>query len=90
MNYGYWKARMGAFMKSLDNKTWKTVIHGWAAPITIYDKGIETGLKPEKDWSPAEDESTLGTMGSLMAFELSLPKLEKKNKGMAFKSSILD
>ena len=29
-------------------------------------------------------------MGSLMTFELSLPRMEKKHKGMAFKSSIHD
>ena len=28
-NYSYWKARMIAFLKSIDNKTWKAVISGW-------------------------------------------------------------
>ena len=56
---------MGAFIKSLDNKTWKAVIHGWEAPVTKDDKGIETGLKPEKDWDHVEDEAALGNSRAL-------------------------
>ena len=66
-NYGYWKARMSAFMKSLDTKTWKAVIHGWEAPVTVDDKGAVTGPKSEKDWSPTEDEASLGNSRALNA-----------------------
>jgi len=27
-NYGYWKSRMSAFLKSIDSKTWKSVLKG--------------------------------------------------------------
>ena len=56
-NYGYWKTRMSAFMKSLDSKTWKAVIHGWEAPESVDAQGSVIGLKAEKDWSPTEEEA---------------------------------
>ena len=64
-NYGYWKARMSAFMKSLDIRTWKVVIHGWEAPVYVDNKGAPTCPKPEKDWSPTEDEAALGNSRAL-------------------------
>jgi len=54
-------------MKSLDSKTWKAVIHGWEAPVTVDDKGAVTGPKSEKDWSPTEDEASLGNSRALNA-----------------------
>ena len=32
-NYDYWKARMTAFLRSIDNKTWKAIIKGWTPPV---------------------------------------------------------
>ena len=31
-NYDYWKVRMTAFLKSIDNKTWKNIVKGWKHP----------------------------------------------------------
>jgi len=31
-NYDYWKSRMSAYLKSINSKTWKAVLRGWAAP----------------------------------------------------------
>ncbi|CAM8926491.1 unnamed protein product [Rhodiola kirilowii] len=31
-NYGYWKSKMNAFLKSLDEKAWKAVLIGWTPP----------------------------------------------------------
>lgn len=31
-NYAYLKAHMTAFLKSIDNKTWKVVVFGWSHP----------------------------------------------------------
>ena len=58
---------MSAFMKSLDNKTCKALIHGWEAPVTVDDKGAVAGSKPKKDWSPREDEAALGNSRALNA-----------------------
>jgi hypothetical protein len=38
-NYDYWKARMIAFLKSMDNKSWKAVVKGWTHPIISYEYG---------------------------------------------------
>jgi len=32
-NYDYWKVRMVAFLKSIDNKIWKVVLKGWDHPL---------------------------------------------------------
>ena len=32
-NYGYWKARMRAFIKSIDKLAWKAALTGWTPPI---------------------------------------------------------
>ena len=31
-NYAYWKARMRAFLQSLDEKVWQTIEIGWTKP----------------------------------------------------------
>jgi hypothetical protein len=32
-NNDYWKARMEAFLNSMDSKTWNAVIKGWEHPV---------------------------------------------------------
>ena len=64
-NYGYWKARMCAFLKSLDNKTWKAVINGWSAPYYQDAQGNVTSPKPETAWTDAEDEEAMGNSRAL-------------------------
>ena len=58
---------MCAFMKSLDSKTWKAVINGWEEPQYSDASGSITGPKPEKEWSPTEDEAALGNSRALNA-----------------------
>ncbi|MCI87142.1 gag-pol polyprotein, partial [Trifolium medium] len=43
-NYDYWKARMVAFLESMDNRAWKADIKGWTHPIVTADDGT-TSLK---------------------------------------------
>ncbi|MCI52348.1 gag-pol polyprotein, partial [Trifolium medium] len=38
-NYDYWKSRTVAFLKSIDNKTWKSVVRGWEHPKVIDKDG---------------------------------------------------
>jgi len=33
-NYTYWKARMKAFLKSLDERVWLSIEYGWERPST--------------------------------------------------------
>ncbi|KAG2708636.1 hypothetical protein I3760_05G201700 [Carya illinoinensis] len=36
-NYAYWKVRMRAFFKSLDERVWNSVVRGWIRPETNID-----------------------------------------------------
>jgi hypothetical protein len=67
-NYDYWKSRMSAFLKSIDNKTWKAVLRGWENPVQLDDDGNRTEvLKPEEEWSADEDDLALGNSKALNA-----------------------
>ena len=57
-NYDYWKAKMYAFLKYIDIKTWKVVIKGWKHPV-ITSEDATTSLKPEAEWIDAEDNEAL-------------------------------
>ncbi len=65
-NYDYWKSRMEAFLRSMDSKTWKSVENGWEHP-TVTDKDGNVSLKPEGNWTKAEDELALGNHKALNA-----------------------
>ncbi|GAA0187607.1 hypothetical protein LIER_34895 [Lithospermum erythrorhizon] len=59
-NYPYWKAHMTAFLKSVDSRTWKSVLRGWAHPTQVLVEGEAPVIKSEVDWTPAEDELAFG------------------------------
>jgi len=68
-NYDYWKSRMSAFLKSIDSKTWMAVLKGWEYPVALdADGNMKTVLKPEEEWSTAEDEVALGNSKAMNAF----------------------
>jgi len=67
-NYDYWKSRMSAFLKFIDNKTWKAVLKGWEHPVALdEDENKTTVLKSEEEWTAAEDESSLANSRALNA-----------------------
>ncbi|GAU45850.1 hypothetical protein TSUD_371460 [Trifolium subterraneum] len=67
-NYDIWKARMIAFLKSDDNRTWKAVLKGWVHPKVKDANGTDTNkLKPGEDWTAAEDSLALGNSKALNA-----------------------
>ena len=47
-NYSYWKARMRAFLKSIDEKVWPCMIYEWSEPIVTID-GVDIP-KPLDKW----------------------------------------
>ncbi|MCI84601.1 gag-pol polyprotein, partial [Trifolium medium] len=52
---------MMSFLKSIDRRTWKAVLKGWEHPKIKDANGVDTAeLKPEEEWSPAEDTLALG------------------------------
>jgi len=54
-NYDHWKARMVAFLKSMDQKPWKAIIKGWEHHVVIDKEGKYTStLKQEEEWSKEE------------------------------------
>ena len=46
-NYDYWKVRMKAFLKSIDERVWNSVKYGWEKPIT-----------PVSEWQISQKEAT--------------------------------
>ena len=53
-NYPYWKTKMRAFLKAVDERVWMAIEEGWRCPMTIQD-GIEKS-KPMSLWSTDEME----------------------------------
>ena len=35
-NYAYWKVRMKAFLKSIDERVWLSIENGWERPTTAF------------------------------------------------------
>ncbi|PON56853.1 hypothetical protein PanWU01x14_178340, partial [Parasponia andersonii] len=54
-NNSYWKARMKAFIKALDEKAWRSVLSGWSPPTIKDDEGKDI-IKPELTWSSDDDK----------------------------------
>ncbi|KAI3450426.1 hypothetical protein Pfo_007091 [Paulownia fortunei] len=54
-NYSYWKTRMRAFIKSVDENAWKSVVSGWQYPVMENEKK-EVILKPEDLWTALDNE----------------------------------
>ena len=46
-NYAYWKVRMKAFLKSIDERVWNSVEYGWEKPITLVS-----------EWQTSQKEAT--------------------------------
>ena len=45
-NYAYWKVRMKAFLKSIDERVWNSVEYGWEKPTT-----------PVSEWKTSQKEA---------------------------------
>ena len=45
-NYAFWKIRMKAFIKAVDEKAWRAVLISWEHPTKNDDKGAKI-LKPK-------------------------------------------
>ena len=45
-NYAYWKVRIKAFLKSIDERVWNSVEYGWEKPIT-----------PVSEWQTSQRET---------------------------------
>ena len=57
-NYTYWKVRVKAFIKSIDEKAWLSILKGWSPPIVATDVTTDdttVTLKSEETWTKAEN-----------------------------------
>ncbi|CAM8948081.1 unnamed protein product [Rhodiola kirilowii] len=65
-NYAYWKSKMKAFLKSLDEKAWRAALVGWTEPMMVNPEGVVMP-KPEALWSEADDVAAVGNSKALNA-----------------------
>ncbi|CAM8914420.1 unnamed protein product [Rhodiola kirilowii] len=63
-NYAYWKSKMKAFLKSLDERAWRAVMIGWTEPMMANPEGAVMP-KPEALWSEADDVAAVGNSKAL-------------------------
>ena len=54
-NFSYWKARMKAFIKSMDEKAWRAILTGQTHP-TKTNADNENVKKPKVEWTVEEDK----------------------------------
>ena len=69
-NYDYWKARMTAFLKSIDNKTLRAIVKGWTPPVNKTTGESSTATieyKKEEDWTKEEEEEAWANSKALNA-----------------------
>ena len=55
-NYAYWKVRVKAFIKLIDdNKAWLSILKGWSSPTIASDDTTIIILKSEETWTKTEN-----------------------------------
>ena len=54
MNFSYWKARMKAVIKSMDEKALRAILISWTHPTKRNAKN-KTIKKPEVEWTVEEE-----------------------------------
>ncbi|CAM8880343.1 unnamed protein product [Rhodiola kirilowii] len=65
-NYAYWKSKMKAFLKSLDERAWRAVMIGWTEPMMANPEGAVMP-KSEALWSEVDDVAAVGNSKALNA-----------------------
>ena len=54
-NYTYWKVRMIAFLKSIDERVWNSVEYGWEKPTGV-EYRWEMPTNPVSEWQTPHKE----------------------------------
>ena len=52
-NYAYWKIRVKAYIKAIDEKAWHLILTRWTSPIVTTDE--VTTIKSEETWTKTEN-----------------------------------
>ncbi|KAM6543950.1 hypothetical protein CsatB_008397 [Cannabis sativa] len=53
-NYPYWKTKMRAFLKAVDERVWMAVAEGWSPPTVVDEEGDK--VKKSSEWTTDEME----------------------------------
>ncbi|CAM8948120.1 unnamed protein product [Rhodiola kirilowii] len=56
-NYGYWRVRMKAFLKSQDESVWEAVENGWTRPVVSKDDEVSPLTKDKWTYAQKMDEA---------------------------------
>ena len=54
-NYAFWKVRVKAYIKSIDERVWRSILTGWTPPVTTNAETRVETVKPEQNWSTEEE-----------------------------------
>ena len=54
-NYSYWKVKVKAYIKAINEKFWRAILTDWSPPIVVIDDTTTVTLKYEKTWTKEEN-----------------------------------
>ena len=50
-NYAFWKVRVKTYIKSIDERVWRSILTGWTPLVTTNAETRVETVKPEQNWS---------------------------------------
>ena len=75
-NYAYWKIRVKAYIKAIDERSCKSVVTGWTPPTITTDE--VTTVKSEETWTKEENSLATTNFKSLNAIFASVDSTQFK------------
>ena len=75
-NYAYWKIRVKAYIKAIDERSWKSVVTGWTPPTVTTDE--VTTVKSEETWTKEENSLATANFKALNAIFASVDSTQFK------------
>ncbi|KAL8511203.1 hypothetical protein ACS0TY_017865 [Phlomoides rotata] len=98
-NYAYWKPKMRMYIKSIDERAWRSILTSWEPPRTSADEDNEVTIKRELDWIAGEITTTsfnskaLNTIFAtvdISMFKIISTVFQQKMDGTSFKCIVKD
>ena len=71
-NYAYWKVRVKAYIKSIDERVWRSILTGWTPPVTTNAETRVETVKLDKIGPPKKIIWLIIILKHLMLFLLLL------------------
>ena len=69
-NYSYWKVRVKAYIKAIDESVWRSILIGWTPPIVTTDSAMTS--KSKETWSKKESALATANFKALNAIFVSV------------------